>query len=145
MKMIAALLALAVVPLAQDKQDKSDKKKEPTAQITLSGCVAKSDGMPTQYTLVDETGTSMYKLSGMNVKSFVGKRVEMVGAQPDSKKLQIKGGLLPDANVAGQRGSMDPARVATAAAGGSAPVGDVQLPEFRVKSVKTLDGGCERR
>jgi hypothetical protein len=51
--------------------------------------------------------------------------------------------LLPNANVAAQAGSMDPSRAATAAAGGSAPVGDVQLPEFRVKSVKPLDGGCK--
>src|SRR5947207_12557420 len=102
MKMIAALVALAVMPLAplaNAKQDKSDKKKEPTPPITLSGCVAKSDGTPTQYTLVDEAdGTSTYRLSGMNVKSYIGKRVELVGAAPDSKKLQIKTGLLPNAN-----------------------------------------------
>ncbi|HMD36289.1 MAG TPA: hypothetical protein VKH42_15030 [Vicinamibacterales bacterium] len=146
MKMIAALIALVVIPLAQDKQDKSDKgKKEPAPPITLSGCVARADGTPTQYTLIDETGTSMYRLSGMNVRGYVGKRVELVGAEPDSKKVQIKIGLLPNATVAGQRGSMDPAQAATAAAGGSAPVGDVQLPEFRVRSVKPLDGGCEKR
>jgi len=146
MKMIAAIAALVALPLAQDKPDKADKaKKEPTPPVTLSGCVARSNGTPTQYTLNDETGTTMYRLSGMNVRDFVGKRVELVGAEPDSKRLKVKIGLLPDATVAGQRGSMDPGRAATAAAGGSAPVGDVQLPEFRVRSVKPLDGGCEKR
>jgi hypothetical protein len=143
MKTIAALAALALIPLVQDKAEKP--KKEPTPPVTLSGCVARSDGSPTQYTLMDETGSPMYRLSGMNVRGYVGKRVELVGMEPDSQKLQIKIGLLPNATVAGQRGSMDPAQAATAAAGGSAPVGDVQLPEFRVRSVKPLDGGCEKK
>jgi hypothetical protein len=146
MKMLAAIAVLALVPLAaQDKEEKP--KKEPTPPVTLSGCVAKTDGRgaPVQYTLADETGSPMYKLSGMDVRKYIGKRVELVGQEPDSKRLQIKTGLLPNATVAGQRGSMDPARAATAAAAGSAPVGDVQLPEFRVKSVKPLDGGCESR
>ena len=142
MKTIAALAALTLIPLVQDKPEKP--KKEPTPPVTLSGCVARSDGTPTQYTLMDESGAPMYRLSGMNVRGYVGKRVELVGMAPDSKKLQIKIGLLPNATVAGQRGSMDPAQAATAAAGGSAPVGDVQLPEFRVRSVKPLDGGCEK-
>jgi len=142
MKTIAALAALTVIPLVQDKADKP--KKEPAPPITLSGCVAKSSGTPTEYTLMDETGSPMYRLSGMNVRNYVGKRVELVGLEPDSKKVKIKIGLLPNATVAGQRGSMDPAQAATAAAGGSAPVGDVQLPEFRVRSVKPLDGGCEK-
>src|SRR5262245_35631324 len=133
MKTIAALAALTVIPLVQDKADKP--KKEPAPPITLSGCVAKSSGTPTEYTLMDETGSPMYRLSGMNVRNYVGKRVELVGLEPDSKKVKIKIGLLPNATVAGQRGSMDPAQAATAAAGGSAPVGDVQLPEFRVRSV----------
>jgi hypothetical protein len=143
MKTIAALAALAVIPLMQDKAEKP--KKEPAPPITLSGCVAKSSGTPTEYTLRDvTTGSPMYKLSGMNVRDYVGKRVELVGMEPDSKRVKIKIGLLPNATVAGQRGSMDPAQAATAAAGGSAPVGDVQLPEFRVRSVKPLDGGCEK-
>ena len=143
--MIAALAALAVIPVVPVMQDKTEKpKKEPTPPVTLSGCVAKSDGTPTQYTLRDETGSPMYRLSGMNVRDYVGKRVELVGMEPDSKKVKIRIGLLPNATVAGQRGSMDPAQAATAAAGGSAPVGDVQLPEFRVRSVKPLDGGCEK-
>jgi hypothetical protein len=145
MKTIAAMAILALMPLAaQEKPDKAKKEPAPPP-LTLSGCVTRTSDSPTRYELRDEAGTPTHQLTGMNMKSYVGKRVELVGALPDSKKLQIKPGLLPNATVAGQRGSMDPGRVATAAAGGSAPVGDVQLPEFRVKSVKPLEGGCEKR
>jgi len=37
---------------------------------------------------------------------------------------------------------MDPARAAMAAAGGAAGPGTVELPEFKVKSVRPVSGGC---
>jgi len=139
MRMIALLAALAVLPM----QDKPDKKTPPPAPpMAISGCVVRSDSTPTTYTLRDETGTPTHRLTGLNLKGYVGQRVELLGGAPDSKRLAIKTGLLPNANVAAQGGAIDPAKAATAAAGGSAPVGDVQLPEFRVKSVKPLAGGC---
>jgi hypothetical protein len=56
--------------------------------------------------------------------------------------LTIKGGLLPNPNVAAQAGAMDPARAAMASAGGAAGPGAVDLPEFKVKSVRPVSGGC---
>ena len=140
MRMTALLAALAVLPM----QDKPATKAPPppAPPVALSGCVVRSDSTPATYTLRDETGTPTHRLTGLNLKGFVGQRVELLGGAPDSKRLTIKTGLLPNPNVAAQGGAIDPAKAATAAAGGSAPVGDVEFPEFRVKSVKPLSGGC---
>ena len=139
MKLSVVLAAIAVLPM----QSKPAKKgAEPPAPITISGCVEQRSGTPGGYTLRDEAGTPIRKLTGMNLHDFVGKRVELVGAEPDSKRLKIKTGLLPNPNIAAQSGAIDQTQAATAAVGGAAPVGDVQLQEFRVKSVKPLEGGC---
>jgi len=78
------------------------------------------------------------------MRAFVGKRVQIAGA-PDSRRLRIVGGLVPSANVAGQAGAMDPSRAVVEstplATSGKA---DPQLPEFRVRSVRTVAGACEQ-
>ncbi|HEY6214582.1 MAG TPA: hypothetical protein VIW45_19950 [Vicinamibacterales bacterium] len=141
MRLIATFVVLAALPLAA--QDKPAKKPAPPAPIAITGCIERSDGTPATYTLRDDSGAATHRLTGMNVRGFVGQRVELMGGAADSKRLQIKTGLLPNPNVAAQAGAIDPSQAATAAAGGSAPVGDVQLPEFRVRSVKALGGGCK--
>jgi len=135
---VALLVAATAVPIAA--QDKP--KKSPPEPVVLTGCIARDTATPTVFNLKDEKGQTTHRLTGMNMRGYVGQRVEIIGDLPDSKRLKIKTGLLPNPNVAAQAGSMDPSRAATAATGGSAPVGDVQLPEFRVKSVKPLSGGC---
>jgi len=142
MKKIALLMAFAAVPLAA--QDKPAKKTpDPAAPVALTGCVVRDDATPPHFTLNDDTGAPTHHLTGMNLKGYVGQRVELLGTPPDSKRLQFKTGLLPNANIAAQGGAIDPSEAATAAAGGSSPVGDVQLPDFRVRSVKPLGGGCK--
>ena len=83
----------------------------------------------------------IYRLTGTDVRDYIGRRVQIVGGV-QSKRFTIVGGLTPNANVAAQAGAMDPARAATAAAGGAAGPGSVELPEFRVKSVRPVSGGC---
>jgi type 1 fimbria pilin len=141
-----ACLAFAIVctsPLAaQDKsQDKKTAPPKPKT-ISLSGCVVRNEKTPTQFTLEDNEDGGIYRLTGINMSDYVGKRVQIGGAIADSKKLVIKGGLTPSANVAAQAGNMDPARAAMAAAGGAAGPGIVDLPEFKVKSVRPVSGGC---
>ena len=69
--------------------------------------------------------------------------MQIAGAVVETKRLVIKGGLTPNANVAAQAGAMDPARAAVASACGSAGPGTVDvLPEFKVKSVRPVSGGC---
>jgi hypothetical protein len=120
--------------------------KPPTKPITLSGCVQPSDASPDQFTLSDDhdpAKTTTYRLSGADMKEFAGKRVELGGGVVPPK-LKIAGGLRPSPNVAGQAGAIDPTQAVIAGSSGGAAsgTGSVDLPEFRVKSVKTLGGVC---
>jgi hypothetical protein len=135
-------VALMLAPLvAQEKAAKPPKPEPEPKVLSLSGCVVRGESGPNQYTIEDKTeGT--YRLTGTDLREYIGKRVQLLGAVPNSKRLRIVGGLTPNANVAAQAGDMDPARAAVASAGGSAGPGNVQLPEFRVKSVRPVSGGC---
>ena len=140
-----ACLAFAIVcaaPLAA--QDKTQDKKAPAKPktISLSGCVVRGEVGQNRFTLSDIADGGTYRLTGINMNDYVGKRVQIGGSIPDSKKLVIKGGLTPSANVAAQAGSMDASRAAMAAAGGAAGPGLVELPEFKVKSIRPVSGGC---
>jgi hypothetical protein len=146
MRHVAFALGLALVctsPIrAQDTKAQDKKVAKPAPKtLSLSGCVVRGESTPNQFTLEDKD-EGRFRLSGINMSDYVGRRVQIGGAMPDSKKLVIKGGLTPNANVAAQAGSMDPARAAVASAGGVAGPGTVELPEFKVKSVRPVSGGC---
>jgi hypothetical protein len=134
-----AMLAAAQTPGQSDAKQKKDKPKD--EMITISGCVERVDKSPGQYTLEDTDSGVKYRLTGTNVRDFVGKPVTIIGGS-NSKKLVIVGGLTPNPNVAAQAGAMDPARAAVASQPGSAGPGTVDLPEFKVKSVRPGSGGC---
>jgi len=135
-----ALTLIYVTPLGAQGTKADTPPKDTNKVITLSGCVERAQTTPTQYTLVDaKEGT--YRLTGTDLRSYIGKKVQIVGAQPTGR-LKIVGGLTPTPNIAAQAGAMDPARAATAAAGGSAGPGTVTLPEFKVKSVRPVSGSC---
>jgi hypothetical protein len=137
----AFALALLVAPtwLAAQAKDK-DKKASPKT-ISLSGCVVRNETVPDQFTLEDKD-EGKYRLTGVNLRDYIGQRVQIAGGVVETKRLTIKGGLLPNPNVAAQAGAMDPARAAVASAGGSAGPGTVDLPEFKVKSVRPVSGEC---
>jgi hypothetical protein len=142
---VLALAAASPIGAAQDKpakQDKQDKKAASQAgkTISLSGCVVHNE-KPDHYTLEDAS-EGKYRLTGVALRDYLGQRVQIAGAVVESKKLVIKGGLTPNANVAAQAGAMDPARAAVESAGGIAGPGTVDLPEFNVKSVRPVSGGC---
>ncbi len=125
-------------------QDSSPAKQAPSAPrvVTLSGCVEKSV-TPNQYTIQDSMN-GRYEVSGTDIKKYLGQRVQVAGT-PGSTRFRVKGGLWPNPNVAAQGGAMDPAKAAVAAMPGGpyAGTGDIALPTFKVKAVRTLDGGCE--
>lgn len=125
---------------ASAQTKKADDKKKPEV-ITLKGCVQPAEKTPGQFTLEDKDTGVTYRLTGAKVHDFVGQTVLIVGGS-QSKKLVVKGGLLPNPNVAAQGSSMDPARVAVASQGGSAGPGTVELPEFNVKSVQPTGASC---
>jgi hypothetical protein len=139
---LALLLAVGSPALAQDKAQTKPAKPAPAPKvITLSGCVVRNETPPGQYTIEDKQAGVTYRLTGTDVRDYLGRRVQVVGATP-SRRFTIVGGLTPNANVAAQAGDMDPARAAMAGAGGSAGPGTVQLPEFKVKSVRPVNGNC---
>jgi hypothetical protein len=63
---------------------------------------------------------------------------------PQGRRLSIRGGLWPSANVAGQAGAIDPAQasIARQPGGAASGAGVIDLPEFRVASVRSIDGSC---
>jgi len=136
---VLGLALLATLPIrAQDK--KTTTKPEPKT-LSLSGCVVANEKSPDQFT-IEDASEGKYRLTGMKLGDYVGQRVQLAGAVVESKRLVIKGGLLPNPNVAAQAGAMDPARAAVASSGGTAGPGTVDLPEFKVKSVRPVSGGC---
>ena len=139
---VVAEQAAAPAPAKTDKADKTTTgKKEPLAPLTLSGCVARGDA-PNEYT-IDDQSAGKYRVSGGEIKRYVGQHVEVVGTL-DTARLKVRGGLYPSPNAAGQAGAMDPVKSAMAAQPGGAAkgTGDVDLPMLKVKSVKSLGGGC---
>ncbi len=120
---------------------KSEPSKSPPKPITLSGCVQRGESGPEQFTLSEKKGSQIYRLTGTDLRDYVGRRVQIVGGVA-SNRLRIVGGLTPSPNIAAQAGAIDPARAATMAASGSAGPGTVELPEFRVKSVRPITGSC---
>lgn len=133
---IGLVVRLAIPIAAQTKEPAKPKPK----MMTLSGCVERSNTTPQQYTLTEGKSGTIYKLTGTNMRDFVGRRVQIVGQSP--RRFTVGLGLTPNANVAAQAGAMDPTRAAVASAGGSAGPGAVNLPEFRVKSVQPVSGSC---
>jgi hypothetical protein len=106
--------------------------------VTHDGCVVASQTAKNAFTL-DEEGQT-YVLKGVDVRDFVGKRVQVVGAA--SKRLRVVGGLYPSANVAAQGSSIDPAKAAVAAQSGPTSQTARPIVEFNVKSVRVLPGTC---
>jgi hypothetical protein len=133
-------LALLATHAIGAQEPKAPAKPAPKI-VSLSGCVVRGEKTPDQFTLEDST-EGKYRLSGVKLRDYLGQRVSIAGGVVETKRLTIKGGLTPNANVAAQAGAMDPARAAVASAGGAAGPGTVDLPEFKVKSVRPVSGGC---
>jgi hypothetical protein len=138
------LVGAGMASTAAAQTSKSQAAPPPQSRgLTLSGCVARSDAGTDQFTLVDQTDKTTYRLSGASVREYVGKRVEVVGGVVNSKKLRVSGGLRPTPNVAAQAGAIDPSQAATAAAGGSGPgTGPAPTLEFRIRTIRPAQGSC---
>jgi hypothetical protein len=122
-------------PEADHQQGKGTK-----LPLTLTGCVAKGDG--DQYTVSDlKNGT--YRVKGVEMKPFVGKRVQLYGSNNPSQGLHIVGGLWPSPNVAAQAGDIDQVQAAIASLPGGPTHGiGEDLPEFEAKRLRSVKGTC---
>jgi hypothetical protein len=136
-KVFFATVGLSFAGLAFAATGQQPSVKKPTT-VTLSGCVQKSGAAPGQITLAD--GTNVYRLTGLDVRDFLGRRVQVVGRVP--RKLKITGGLRPSPNVAGQAGAMDPVRAAVAAHDAATVNGTGPVLELQVRSITPIGGLC---
>jgi hypothetical protein len=138
-----ALLAGTMAAALAAQSRPSDGKRSDTGPrtLTLTGCVEKGV-TPNQYTIEDDRN-GKYEVSGSDIRKYLGQRVRVAGT-PGSTRFRVKGGLWPTPNVAGQAGAIDPAKAAIAAmpGGGARGTGEVDLPTFKVKAVRTVEGGC---
>jgi len=115
--------------------------KKPPKNLTLSGCVLNDEKAPDLFTLTDSKTSKSYRLTGADLREYVGKLVQTNGSVV-VKGLQISGGLQPSANIAAQAGAMDPSRAVVAASPGVGPTGSLELSEFRIKTIKPAGGKC---
>jgi hypothetical protein len=136
---ICVLAGLCGAAGAVIAQEPSPPRHKGTRIFVLEGCIAAAPDERRVFTLADATNGQTFRLSGTNVRDYVGQHVELVGTA--SKRLRIVGGLYPSANVAAQAGSIDPTKAAMAAQSAT-PIGSKALVEFKVKSVRVTSGGC---
>ena len=122
------------------QQAPSSSAKGASNLLTLSGCVGTDPRQNNVFTLSDATDPTVYRLTGTNVRKYIGQRVEVSGTAP--KRLKIVGGLYPSPNVAGQAGAIDPAKAAVAAQTEPNPANVSAMTEIRVKSVRAVPGPC---
>ena len=135
------LIAVVAVAASATLAAQTKPKKAPAPKtVTLTGCIAEGKA-PNELTIEDKSGS--YRLTGMSVRDYIGQNVQLAGAVYESKRLVIKGGLVPSPNTAAQAGAIPQTQVANETHGGAGPTGDVQLPEFRVKSIRPLGTGCK--
>jgi hypothetical protein len=125
-------------------QDAKTPAKEASKELRLNGCISRDARTPGQFNFREDDSGDRYRLTGKNLKKFVGQRVEIVGGPP-GKGITFKTGLWPSPNVAAQAGAMDPAQAAVARMpGGAADApGASALPEFHVIRLRGVEGACQ--
>jgi len=136
---LAITTALLIAPIAADAQT---GKKPKT--LTISGCVERDQSTPDQFTVTDAQEGVKYRVTGKDLREYVGRRVELDGGIV-VKGIKIRGGLQPNPNVAAQAGALDPSRAAVQAAtsGSQLPPSTEDVQEFRVKTLRTAAGACK--
>lgn len=138
---LAAILVLAWAAPSSPQAAKSPGKD--AREMRLNGCISRDAAVPGQFNFQEDEGGGKYRLTGKNLKKFVGQKVEIVGGPP-GKGITFKTGLWPSPNVAAQAGAMDPAQAAIARMpGGAADApGANALPEFHVVRLRGVEGEC---
>ena len=140
---------IAMIPMATEaRADQSStpptSDKGSSKLTTLVGCIAATDAQEPQLTLADSKASTTYRLTGRDLREYIGRRVRIVGTA-SSSHVHIAGGLLPSPNAAAQAGAIDPGQAAAAGASsgvGTSPTSAAPAAEFRVRSVRPMAGSC---
>lgn len=143
--MVRTLLFVSALAAQQLPAAQAPKPITPAEPIKLTGCVSTKPTATGDYTFTNDADGNRYRLTGKDSRKHAGKKVELIEAPPDSKKLVVRGGLYPSPNVAGQAGDLDPvqAAIATQPGGGGALGPNSTIPEMRASRVRVLDGTCQ--
>jgi hypothetical protein len=141
---LAALLGVLLFTPGGAFQEPAAAPAKKNQPITLSGCVSRAPATNGNFTFVDASTGSEYRLTGKGIAKFAGQKVEIVGGS-GARRFVIRGGLTPSPNIAGQAGAIDPAQAAVASrpGGGSTGTEGRSLPEFRVTRLRAIPGACQ--
>jgi hypothetical protein len=142
-KMSALALLFCIVPMVTaEAQTPPAKPGTSRSPVELVGCVSDQPGASGSFTF-DESSGSRYRLTGKSVRKYAGRMVRVVGG-PQGRKLSINTGLWPSPNIAGRASAIDAAEasIARQPGGAASGTGTIDLPEFRVVSVRGVDGSC---
>ncbi len=140
MKIFTVLAAAMSVTSVLAQQPNATVNGKASDIAMLSGCVSADPKARKTFTLADATQDQTYRLTGIDVRDYVGQHVEVLGAP--QKRFRVVGGLYPNANVAAQAGAIDPTKAAMASQSGPAANSPQPLIEFKVKSVRITPGAC---
>lgn len=127
------LAAMSTITAAQSSQAPSGQNTpaaETAKPLVLSGCVSADRAAPDQFTLLDAKAGVRYRLYGVKMYAYEGRRVRIVG------------GLYPSANTAAQAGGTDPTKAAIEATTPTRVIGDYRALDFRVSQVRPIKGAC---
>ena len=126
------------------------KAASPTPITTLSGCLSPDAEKPGSFTFSDSKTGVKYRLTAADEKKDEeSKRGESEGKRGEialgtgSRRVTIRGGLVPSANVAAQAGAIDASKAVIASAPATTSgTGTVRLPEFQATQVQASKGSC---
>ena len=134
---------LLTIACAATATAQSSKPQKPPKTISLNGCVERDEKKPDDFVLTDAKAKKKYRLTGTDLREYVGRRVQVDGGLV-IKGVRIAGGLQPNPNIAAQAGALDPSRAAVqAATANGAPRPDTDTEEFRVKTIRSTGGTCQ--
>jgi hypothetical protein len=136
---VALMVGVVLVVTAEAQAPSASASRSP---VELVGCVSDDPGVSGAFTFSESTNGGNYRLTGKSVRRYAGRMVRLIGG-PQGKRLSIRGGLWPSPNVAAQAGVIDSAQASIARQPGGIAAGSMgNLPEFRVTSVRTVEGSC---
>ena len=113
-------------------------EKNTITTLTLTGCLDRDAARPGSDAFSDATS----RLSGLARRKDDGQRGEMV-VGTGSRRVVVRGGLVPSPNVAAQAGALDPVAPPSQAGRGHPPgTRSDPLPEFRVERGQAISRWC---
>jgi hypothetical protein len=139
--LLSTLIAAVVATQTIATRPTAPEKNTPPL-MTMTGCVSR-DATASGSNLFSETRPGATdRPSGFDLRKDADQRGQIV-VGTGSRRVTIRGGLVPSPNVAAQAGALDPGK---AAIGGppSAPggMGTAPLPEFRAEREHVIAGSC---